>query len=314
VARLAARCGEVGFSLVLLVSVTFVLAHAVAGGPVYAMLGLRARAQSVAALNALLGLDQPLWRQYLLWWWHLLHGELGVSDLTNLPVAGLIATYAGQTLVLYTLGTLLALAFAAAVGLVHGVFYRSWPGRACSALEIVLYSLPGFFVATLLAMVFSAWLHVLPAGGMVDLRLVAPGLADRLRHVILPAASLMLVASPALARLLAQDVHRELASDYVRTARARGLRFGAILFRHVLPNAVRPVVTLLGYSLPAIFAGNVVIETVFDYPGLGWLMSHSARTQDYPVLLGIVLLVGVATMLGNFLADALNAALDPSME
>jgi peptide/nickel transport system permease protein len=234
-----------------------VLAHAVAGGPVYAMLGLRARAQSVAALNALLGLDQPLWRQYLLWWWHLLHGELGVSDLTNLPVAGLIATYAGQTLVLYTLGTLLALAFAAAVGLVHGVFYRSWPGRACSALEIVLYSLPGFF---------------------------------------------------------AQDVHRELASDYVRTARARGLRFGAILFRHVLPNAVRPVVTLLGYSLPAIFAGNVVIETVFDYPGLGWLMSHSARTQDYPVLLGIVLLVGVATMLGNFLADALNAALDPSME
>lgn len=309
--RLIARCGEVALSLVLLVTLTFVLAHAVAGGPVYAMLGLRARKESVDALRALLGLDQPLWQQYLQWWWHLLHGEFGVSDLTNLPVAGLIATYAGQTLLLYTVGTALALAFAAMVGLVHGVFYRSWPGRACSALEILLYSLPGFFLASLLAMVFSAWLHVLPAGGMVDLRLVAPDVTDRVRHLILPAASLMLVASPALARLLAQDVHRELGRDYVRTARARGLGFGAILLRHVLPNAVRPVVTLLGYSLPAIFSGNVVIETVFDYPGLGWLLSHSAKAQDYPVLLGIVLLVGVATMLGNFLADALIAVLDP---
>ncbi len=308
---MARRAVEAALALVLLVTLTFVLAHAVQGGPAYAILGLRARPESVDALNALLGLDQPLWQQYLDWWWHLAHGDLGVSYLLHRPVAELIGACAGQTCALYAIGTVMAALFAAALGLVHGVCYRAWPGRACAAIELFLYAMPGFFIATVLAMVFSAWLGVLPAGGIADLRLASPGLGDRLRHLILPAASIMLFASPALARLLAQDVDAELGRDYVRAARARGLPFGKILFRHVLPNAVRPVVTLLGFSLPAIFSGDVVIEKIFDYPGLGWLLAHSAATQDYPVLLGIVLLLGTATVLGNLLADLTNTLLDP---
>ncbi len=309
--ELALRFLESAFCIVLLVTLTFVLAHLVSGGPAYTLLGLRANPDSVQALNQLLGLNQPLWQQYAIWWLHLLQGDLGLSYLNHLPVAAQIGAYAGQTLLLYAAGTVLAVMLAAGLGLIHGVYALSWPGHACSALEIFLYAMPGFFVASVLGMVFSTWLGWLPAGGIVDLRLASPGLWDRARHLVLPAASLMLITSPALARLFAQEVHRELAAAYVRTARARGLSFPAILFRHVVRNAARPVVTLLGYSLPAIFAGNVVIESVFDYPGLGWLLAHSARSQDYPVLLGIVLLVGMATMVGNFAADVANAMLDP---
>ncbi|HTZ69314.1 MAG TPA: ABC transporter permease, partial [Acetobacteraceae bacterium] len=101
------------------------------------------------------------------------------------------------------------------------------------------------------------------------------------------------------------------AAAYVRTARARGLPYGTILFRHVLPNAVRPLITLLGFSLPAIFSGSVAVESVFDYPGLGWLLWRSALASDYPVLIGIVLLVGIATSVGSLAADLLNSAIDP---
>ena len=287
------------------------MAHAMAGGPEAALLGLHARPEAAAAVRAQLGLDRPLWLQFASWWWRLLHGDLGTSYLSSRSVAGMIAAYAGQTLALYSLGTVLAAILAIGTGLLHGLFYRGWPGRLFSAAELALYALPGFFIATLLCLAFATWLHLLPATGVADLRLATPSLADRLRHIALPALSIMLLAAPLLAMVFAQAVDTELARDYVRTARARGLGTAAILWRHVARNALRPLVTTLATMLPAIFSGSVMVETVFDYPGLGWLLWRSALAQDYPVLLGIVLVVGIATMLGNLAADLLNGLLDP---
>jgi peptide/nickel transport system permease protein len=310
--RLATRCLEAFLTLAVLITLTFALAHAAPGGPAYAILGRHIPPGGITDIDARLGLNTPLWQQFAVWWWHVLHGNFGTSFVQNRPVMEVIGAYAMRTLWLYLLATLMALAASLALGLLHGVSYNTAAGRICSAVELTLYAMPGFFIATLLSLVFCSWLRILPAGGMSDLHLAAPGLGDRMRHILLPAASVALFVTPWLARILAQSVHTELGRDYVRTAHARFLSFPRILLRHVLPNAVRPMITVLGYSLPAIFSGSIVVESVFDYPGLGWLLWRSAVAHDYPVLIGIVLVAGVATLLGNLLADIVNGILDPS--
>jgi peptide/nickel transport system permease protein len=306
------RCAEALVTLAVLVSLAFVLAHLVPGGPAYAILGLKARPASVAAVDVQLGLDVPVWRQYGIWWWHLAHGQLGTSYRLNRDVGAVVAEYAGTTLGLDAVGLLLAAVLGFAAGLAHGAWPHRWLGRLIDGLEVGFYAMPGFFIGAVLLMVFAAGLHWLPAGGVADIRVAQPGCWDRVRHMVLPAVSLALLGFPVFSRVLAQSVRAEAARDYVLAARARGLGEWAVLWRHVLPNAIRPFVTLLGLSLPGLFAGSVVVESVFAYPGLGWLLWRSAVGHDYPVLVGIVLLVGIATIIGNLLADLVNAWLDPA--
>jgi len=154
----------------------------------------------------------------------------------------------------------------------------------------------------------SGWF---PAGGLENLRLPRQTFGSAALHLALPAITVVLLTVPVLSRYFAQSVHEELGCDYVRSAAARGASPSRILIRHVIRNALRPLVTVLGLSLPSIFAGGVVVETVFSYPGLGWLLWRSALSQDYPVLIGIVLVIGVLTVLGNLLADIANTLLDP---
>ncbi len=309
--KLPARLGASALSLVILVTLTFVLVHLTPGGPAYSILGMKATPGAVAALNAQLGLDVPLWRQYLIWWQHLLHGDLGFSFLLHRPVGELLVSYERNTLAMYAVATLVSTLAAIAMGLLHGVYYLRWPGRAIGALELALYAVPSFFVGTVLVLLFAIQLGWLPAGGLVDIRVAEPPVGSYLSHLVLPVLTISLVTVAGLSRYFAQSVHEELARDYVRTAAAKGLSFPRILFGHVLRNALRPLVTVLGLSFPYIFAGGVVVETVFSYPGLGWLLWRSALAQDYPVLVAIVLLIGVLTVLGNLLADLVNGLLDP---
>jgi peptide/nickel transport system permease protein len=314
VKRVLRRCADSALTLAVLVTLTFGLAHAMPGGVAYAILGMKASPAAVAEVNQRLALDTPLWRQYGLWWWHLLHGQLGTSYLLSRDVGGVIAEFAGNTLALDAVGLCLAVALGFGAGVAHGVAARRWPGRAIGGAEILFYAMPGFFIGSVLLMVFAAWLHWLPAGGLVDLRLEHPGAGDRLRHMVLPACSLMLAGFAGFSRVIAQSVQSELARDYVRFARARGLSEADILWRQVMPNALRPAVTLVGLAFPALFAGSVVVESVFSYPGVGWLLWRSALSHDDPVLVGIVLLVGCVTIAGNLAADLLNGWLDPSAQ
>ena len=298
-------------TLAILVTLTFLAAHAVPGGPAYAILGMKATPQGVGAIDLRLGLDVPIWRQYLIWWWHLLHGNLGTSYLLNRPVAALLAEYQARTLVLYGAGLSLGTMLALAGGLLHGCLAARWPGRAFAALELTLYALPSFFVGTVLMALFATHLHWLPAGGAQDLHLSNPTAWDTGRHLVLPVCTIALAVYAGLAPYFSQSVAEELGRPYVRTARAKGLDTVAVLLRHALPNALRPLVTLLGLSLPALIAGSVVVESVFSFPGLAWLLWRSSLARDYPVLIGIVLLVGVATIAGNLAAELLNTWLDP---
>jgi len=309
--RLLARRGlETLASLALLASLAFALAHAMPGGPAYAILGLKATPAGVSAVNLQLGLDVPWWRQYAIWWAHLAQGDLGTSYILNRPVAGVIALYAGASLALCGAGFSAGLVLAVAAGLAMAVL-PGWPGTALRALITGLYAMPGFFLGSILLLAFSVWLPWLPGGGVADARLAHPGLADRAAHLVLPALTLALLVMPAPAQLLAQALAEQRSLAYARAATARGASPARVLLRHVLPNALRPLVGWAGAALPGVLAGAVVVESVFDYPGLGWLLWRSAVGRDYPVLVGVVLILGVAAIVGNFLADALNAWLDP---
>jgi len=298
-------------SIFILVTLVFFMAHLTPGGPAFSILGQKATPQSVAALNARLGLNTPLLAQYGIWWWHLLQGRLGYSYLLNRPVGALLWSYEVNTLVFYAVAISLSTVLAILLGLAQGVWHGRAPAKLIGAFQLGFYATPPFFTAAILVLVFAVGLHWLPASGIGNPRLAHPGLGSFAAHLVLPVVTVMLLTVPMLSRYFGEAVHEELGKDYVRTARAKGVGFTAILFRHVLRNALRPLVTMLGLSFPYIFTGGVIVESVFNYPGLGWLLWRSALSQDYPVLIAIVLLIGLLTVLGNLLADLVNGLLDP---
>lgn len=305
------RLASSGLSLFILVALVFFLAHLTPGGPAYSILGQKATPESVAQLNQRLGLDQPLLKQFGLWIWHLLHGELGYSYLLNRPVGQLLWVYERNTLIFYTVSIIISTALSIALGLIQGVWFGRWPAKLIGAFQLGFYALPPFFVAAMLILWFAVDVHWLPASGIIDLRDPHAGIASFAAHLVLPVTTVSLLTVSSLSRYFGEAVHEELGKDYVRTARAKGVSFTSILFRHVMRNALRPLITILGLSFPYIFTGGVIVESVFNYPGLGWLMWRSALSQDYPILIAIVLVIGVLTVLGNLLADLVNGLLDP---
>ena len=245
----ARRIAEAAITLIVLVTLVFVLAHLAPGGPAFAILGQRATPSAVGAVDLRLGLNVPLWGQYLIYWTHLARGDLGNSYLLNRPVATLLGAYIGRTLALYAAGLALGTALALTGGALHGMWFRQKRGRVLAVAELTLYALPSFFVGTLLMAVFATGLHWLPAGGAGDLRLATPRAGDTLAHLILPALTVALAAYAGLAPYFAQAVHQELQAPYARTARAKGLSPWQVFRRHILRNALRPLVTMLGLSL-----------------------------------------------------------------
>jgi peptide/nickel transport system permease protein len=305
------RLASSSLTILILVTMVFFIVHLTPGGPAYSILGQKATVASINEVNARLGLNQPLLTQYAIWWRHLASGQLGYSYLLNQPVGDLLIFYMRNTLVFYTLAIGISTALSILLGLIQGLTYGQWPAKLIGAFQLGFYALPPFFVATLLVLLFAVHFSWLPASGITDLRAANPGIGTYVAHLVLPVITITLLTTCSLSRYFGEAVQEELTKDYVRTARAKGAGFTAILFRHVLRNALRPLVTILGLSFPYIFTGGVIVESVFNYPGLGWLMWRSALEQDYPVLIAIVLIIGILTIIGNLLADIVNGLLDP---
>ncbi len=309
IVALARRLGGALLSVALLVTLVFFMIYATPGGPAYSILGVHASPNAVAALNRQMGLDHPVWQQYLTWWMHLARGDLGYSYTEHAPVASLIGSYLHNTLLLDSVVAIAAIGAAVVLGLAQGAYAHRLPGRLIGAWQIVGYSLPTFFVGTVVILVFAADLAWLPPGGIGGAAAAGHPLMPW-RHLALPAATLALPLAAGLSRYFGHQVRDEYRQDYVRAAAARGLGPARIAFGHVLRNAARPLATLIGMMVPSLFVGGVLTESVFNYPGLGWLLWRSALEQDYPTLTAIVLLIGILTVLGNLAADLLNTVLD----
>jgi peptide/nickel transport system permease protein len=305
---LARRCSQAVIVLLLVSIIVFGLTRLLPGGPARAILGVHATPSNIAAFNRENGLDSPLPAQYWHWLSGVLTGNFGFSYVLNQPVSSLLAQRLPKTAFLAGISVVLAVLIAVPVGLYQAVRRGRADDYAVTTVTFVLYSTPAFWVGLLLIDVLAVRLHVFPAEapqGSFSALFSDPA------ALVLPVLTITLVSIAAFSRYVRSSVLDELAQDYVRMARSKGARRRVILTRHVLRNALSPVVTLLGLSLPFVLSGTLITEEVFNYPGVGLLAFNAAVGQDYPVLLGVVLVVGIATVVGSLLADIGYALLDP---
>jgi len=296
--------------VVVLVSVvTFVLLHLLPGGPARGALGVKATPEQIAAFNTAQGLDRSLPVQYWRYLTRLLTGDLGRSYSLNSDVSTLLAQRLPRTLLLTATSTLLAVVVALPLGVWQAVHRGSVLDHLVTGLAFLLYATPVFFLSLILIIVFAQALPVFPAqaaqGDSLGELLAQPG------SLVLPLLAGGAATLAAFSRYMRAATLDNLTEDYVRTARARGTREREILWRHVWPNSLTSVVAMLGYYVPVIFGGALVVESMFNYPGIGLLFWSSARNADFPVLLGVVLVIGVATVAGTLLADLAQLAIDP---
>jgi peptide/nickel transport system permease protein len=302
------RCSQAVVVLLLVSVIVFGLLHLLPGGPARAILGTHATPSNIAAFNQQNGLDSPVPVQYWHWLTGVLSGNLGFSYVQNQSVASLLAQRLPKTAFLAGVSVLLAVLVAVPVGFFQAVRRNRAGDYAVTTVALVLYSTPAFWVGILLIDVLAVRVRVFPAEAPQG---SFSALFSDPQALVLPVLTIALVTVAAFSRYIRSSVLDELAQDYVRMARSKGANRRVILFGHVLRNAAGPVVTLLGLSLPFIVSGTLITEYVFNYPGIGLLTYNAATTQDYPVMLGVVIVIGAATVIGSLLADVTHAILDP---
>jgi peptide/nickel transport system permease protein len=298
-----------------LVTVIWLVVRLAPGDPVLALVGdFPAPDEYVRRIREEFGLDRSLPEQFFRYVTAVARGDLGFSFVFRRPVLGLVLERAGATALL----TVTALLFASLAGVAVGILSArrpfSWVDGLISGGSVVGFSVPVFWLGQLLILLFAVTLGWLPAQGMVSVRENPEGWA-RVRdiglHLVLPAAALSLRFLAMTARLARASMLEVLGRDYIRTAQAKGASGARVLIGHALPNAVLPVLTLVGYNLGFVLAGSALVETVFGWPGIGRLLYDSVFARDFPVLLGIMIVVSLTVVLANLVTDLLYAYVDP---
>lgn len=296
--------------------VVFVVVHSVPGDPTYFFIGNTAVPPSViAAIKHQHHLDEPLLSQYRWWLGDLLTFDLGTSITERRPVLELIFEKLPHTFQLNLIAFLLAAAIGVPIGLWSAARSGRLSERAAAVGFFLLYSLPSFWVALLLVQAFSVRLGWLPLFGMTSdhyLELSGAGrFADRLRHLVLPVITLTYAQLAIFARFSKSAVTDVIRQDYITTARAKGVAPGAVLWHHAFRNALIPLITLLGLTIPYLISGSVIVEQIFQWDGIGHLYFTSILRRDYPTVLGLTVATAVVTLLASLAADLMYAAADP---
>jgi peptide/nickel transport system permease protein len=286
----------------------FSLLYIAPGDPAAVIAGDQASPADVERIRQSLGLDRPFLIQFGSWVWHILHGDLGTSIFTNLPVSAMIAQRIEPTFSLMAITLVLTILVAVPLGVVAAWKAGSWVDRTIMAFAVFAFSLPVFVVGYVLAYVFALQFEWLPVQGYTPL---AAGLWPWLQNLILPALALGSVYIALIARITRASMLEVLQQDYVRTARAKGLGQRNILFVHALKNAAVPIVTVIGIGIALLIGGAVVTESVFAIPGLGRLTIDAILRRDYPVIQGIVLLFSFLYVLVNLMVDVTYTLVDP---
>ena len=303
------RLGEAIIVTIGVTVITFIMLHLLPGSLARDVLGPRASPQAIAQFNHDNGLDRPVWYQYWLFLDKLLHGNLGYSFQFNRTVDSLLATELPRDLLLGGLALILSVLIAIPVGIAQAVRRNRMVDHVGTGVSFLLYSMPQYAIALLLIQFLSISFHVFPAEAPQSTS--AWGMLSHPAGLVLPVASLTLVTFAQFSRYMRSSAIDTLAQDYMRTARAKGLPERLVLSRHLLRNSLIAVVTLVGLSIPVVITGTLIIEQVFNFPGAGLEYFNAALRNDYEVMLGITVLVGLVTVVGNLMADIGYAILDP---
>ncbi|HEY3108888.1 MAG TPA: ABC transporter permease [Chloroflexota bacterium] len=294
--------------------ISFVFVHLAPGDPVEALIDPVMRAdlgpEWVAQRKAELGLNRPLPVRYAIWLGELAQGNMGFSLVSRQPVGGQIQERLGPTLLLMGTSLLVAIALGVPLGVLSAVRQYSLLDYLATIAGFVAISTPSFFLGLGLIYLISVNLRLLPTSGMYTLG-SERSLGDLLAHLVLPVTVLGLGQAPQILRYTRSSVLEVLRQEYVTTARAKGLAERIVLVQHTLRNALIPLITVIGLSLPNLLGGAVITEQIFQWPGMGWLAVRAVNGRDYPLLMGIILVTAAMVLLSNLLADVLYAGADP---
>jgi peptide/nickel transport system permease protein len=307
VLRRLAQLLPVLFGVSLLV---FLMMALIPGDPARAILGSYATPENVERLERSLALDRPLPVQFFTWLGNVLRGDLGRSYSLNRPVLDEVLERFQATLLLTGAALVLCVLFGLAAGIIAAVRQYGWQDRLLTVAALVGLSMPSFWLGMILVLFFSVRLGWFPSSGMTS-GFGGGGFLDVARHLVLPAVALALVASGVIARLTRSSMLEVLRQDYVRTARAKGLRERVVILRHALRNSLVNIVPVIGVQIGFLIGGAVYIETVFSWPGIGRMLVTAISTRDVLLVQGGVLVVAVTYVLINLLADLAQAAIDP---
>lgn len=291
-------------------AISFLLLHLLAPSPVHAVLGARATPAAVKAWNKEHGYDRPLIVQFFSYLGELVQLKFGYSYKEGQSVAQLFSENAGRSAYLSGASLVLAIVVAIPLGIAQAVKRNSPGDYAATTLTFVLYSMPSFFLGLILIQIFALNLKVLPASVNDEVTTTWAAITHP-EQMLLPIVTLAAVNVAAFSRYMRSSALDSLAQDYIRLARAKGLSQRVVLSRHLLRNSCLPMITLIGLSIPALVAGNLLVETLFNYPGLGLLFFKALGSEDYPVLLAYTVLGGVLTVIGNLIADVAVTLADP---
>ncbi|HXW46044.1 MAG TPA: ABC transporter permease [Streptosporangiaceae bacterium] len=305
-----------GQALVVVIGVmimTFVMIHLEPGSAARAYLGPKATPSRIAVFNATYGLNQPVTEQFVSYFWHLIHGDFGISYFYQQPVSTLIVERLPSDFFLVGISSVLAVLIALPTGIYQAVRRTRLSDNLLTTTAFVLYAMPDFFFGFLLIAVFAIQLHWLPAGfnQAEGSSFTIGGILAQPAALVLPITLLTFTSISGWSQFMRSSAIETLAQDYVRMAKAKGLPDRLVLARHVARNSSLSIITLLGLSLPNLVVGAVITEYIFNYPGLGVLFLGAALDHDFPIMMASELIVGVTTVVGNLAADVAYGMLDP---
>jgi peptide/nickel transport system permease protein len=290
--------------------IVFSMMHLAPGDPAEAILGPRGTEELLRQARRELGLDQPLYVQYGHWVLNAIHGDLGKSYRLNRPVAPEVLDRFKNSAILASIAFVIAVVFGTLAGCVSAVRRGGLLDNTLMAVTVTGISMPPFYLSMLLIILFSVKLDLLPTGGMYDVR-QDPTTGRLLVHLILPTLALAAVPIAVIARIMRSSMLEVVGQDYIRTARAKGLRDQAVVGRHALRNALIPVVAVVGLQVGYLLSAAALVEVVFSWPGLGSLLVQSVVQRDLPLAQGAVLVIAVVYVVVNILTDLIQAWLDP---
>lgn len=290
--------------------IVFLIMALIPGDPALAILGSYATPDSLASLRVELGLDRSLPTQYFIWLGNIVHGDFGRSYSLNRPVLDEIVERFGATLILSATAFILCTVWGVLAGIASAARQHSWADRIVTISVLIGISVPSFWLGLLLILLFAVHLQWLPVSGMYEVY-GGGGFFDLLRHLILPAVTLSVVATGVIARLTRASMLEVLRQDYIRTARAKGVGEGSVIFRHAFKIALVNVVPVLGVQAGFVLGGAVYIETVFQWPGIGQMLVSAISTRDVLLIQGGVLVVAASYVFFNLLADVIQHVVDP---
>ena len=295
----------------LVASLMAIFIQLLPGDPAYTILGDKASPERAAAVRQKLGLDRPIYVQYVDWIGGVAHGDLGNSLISDRPILSDLAKRLPRTIELITVSMILAILIGIPCGVIAANYRNRMPDIVVSLISLIGVSTPVFVSGTLLLLVFGVRLQILPATGYVS---ITDDPLGHLKHLLMPAVTLALLEAAVILRMTRSSLLEVLSEDYVRTARAKGLGQRIVLYRHALRNALIPVVTIIGIQGGTLLGGTVIVEYIFNWPGVSTYLLAAINQRDYPVIQAIILIIATLFVLLNLATDLVYAVIDPRIK